>query len=57
MGRMDQLIAMICDEGEGVLLQAPYYSGQWARTIETNETDLILHVLTGFDKDLGARNG
>lgn len=56
LNRMDQLIALLCDEADGVLIQAPYYSGQSSQLVWTRKCRLKSQVL-GFDKDLGARNG
>lgn len=53
---MDQLIALLCDETDGVLIQAPYYSGQSFEVVGAQRALLTVFVL-GFDKDLGARNG
>lgn len=51
---MDQLVALLCDEGDGILLAAPYYSG-WLYLPYLKTPVLIAR--TGFDKDLGCRNG
>lgn len=52
---MDQLIALVCDEGDGVLLAAPYYSGtptllMSPRSILINSSKALIKILAAETK-------
>lgn len=50
---MDQLVSKLCDEDDGILIAAPYYSKSCAPCLCV---DMLMFPADGFDNDLSARS-